>query len=39
MSSLAISLIVIGLITAGGLVGLVLQRILPERYTTRRPAT
>ena len=27
---------VTGLITAGGLVGLVLQRILPERYTTDR---
>jgi hypothetical protein len=34
MSSLAISLVVIGLITAGGLLGLVLQRFLPERYTT-----
>jgi hypothetical protein len=33
MSSLAISLVVTGLITAGGLVGLVLQRVLPERYT------
>ena len=34
MSSLAISLVVTGLITAGGLLGLVLQRVLPERYTT-----
>src|SRR5277367_1569561 len=34
MSSLAISLVVTGLITVGGLIGLVLQRILPERYTT-----
>ena len=34
MSSLAISLIVIGVIVAGGLLGLVLQRVLPERYTT-----
>ena len=34
MSSLAISLIVTGLITGGGLLGLVLQRVLPERYTT-----
>src|SRR5260370_12791986 len=33
MSPLAISLVVTGLITAGGLVGLVLQRVLPERYT------
>ena len=34
MSSLAISLIVTAVIAAGGLVGLVLQRVLPERYTT-----
>jgi hypothetical protein len=33
MSSLAISLIVTGVIVAGGVLGLVLQRILPERYT------
>jgi hypothetical protein len=33
MSSLAISLIVTGLIAAGGLFGLVLQRVLPERHT------
>ena len=33
MSSIAISLVVTGLITAGGLIGLVLQRFLPERYT------
>ena len=33
MSSLAISLIVIGVIVAGGLIGLALQRILPEHYT------
>jgi hypothetical protein len=33
MSSLAISLIVTGLITASGVLGLVLQRVLPERYT------
>ena len=32
-SSLAIALIVTGLITASGVVGLVLQRVLPERYT------
>jgi hypothetical protein len=31
--SLAITLIVVGVIAAGGLVGLVLQRVLPERYT------
>ena len=36
MSSLAISLIVIGLITASGVLGLVLQRVLPERYTMDR---
>ena len=34
MSSLAISLVVTGVIAAGGLLGLVLQRVLPERYTT-----
>ena len=33
MSSLAISLIVTGVIVAGGVLGLVLQRVLPERYT------
>ena len=33
MSSLAISLIVTALITASGVLGLVLQRVLPERYT------
>jgi hypothetical protein len=33
MSSLAISLVVTGVIVLGGLVGLVLQRVLPERYT------
>jgi hypothetical protein len=33
MSSLAISLVVTGVIVAGGVLGLVLQRILPERYT------
>jgi hypothetical protein len=33
MSSLAISLVVTGVIVAGGVVGLVLQRVLPERYT------
>jgi len=33
MSSLAISLVVTGLIAAGGVVGLVLQGVLPERYT------
>ena len=31
--SLAIALIVVGVIAVGGLVGLVLQRVLPERYT------
>jgi hypothetical protein len=31
--SLAIALVVIGVIAAGGLVGLALQRVLPERYT------
>ena len=31
--SLAIALVVVGVIAAGGLVGLALQRILPERYT------
>ena len=30
---LAIALVVVGVIAAGGLVGLALQRILPERYT------
>ena len=39
MSSLAISLIVTGLITASGLAGLALQRVLPERYTVDAPAT
>ena len=34
MSSLAISLVVIGVIVLGGLLGLVLQRVLPDRYTT-----
>jgi hypothetical protein len=34
MSSLAISLIVTGLITGSGVLGLVLQRVLPERYTS-----
>jgi hypothetical protein len=34
--SLAIALIVTGLITAGGLIGLLLQRVLPERYTTEK---
>jgi len=34
MSSLAIAVVVTGLITAGGVIGLVLQRILPARYTT-----
>jgi uncharacterized membrane protein YeaQ/YmgE (transglycosylase-associated protein family) len=33
MSSLAISLVVTGVIVVGGVVGLVLQRVLPERYT------
>ncbi|HEY6732406.1 MAG TPA: hypothetical protein VI256_01190, partial [Roseiarcus sp.] len=33
MSSLAISLIVTGVIVAGGVLGLVFQRVLPERYT------
>ena len=32
-SSVTIALIVTGLITGGGLVGLALQRVLPERYT------
>jgi hypothetical protein len=31
--SLAIALVVVGVIAAGGLVGLALQRVLPERYT------
>ncbi len=34
MSTLAISLIVTAVIAAGGLIGLVLQGVLPERYTT-----
>jgi len=34
MSSLAIALIVTALIALGGVLGLVLQRVLPERYTT-----
>ncbi|MBV9286992.1 MAG: hypothetical protein JO288_04080 [Hyphomicrobiales bacterium] len=33
-NSLAIALIVTGVIAGGGVVGLALQRILPERYTT-----
>jgi hypothetical protein len=33
MSSLSIALVVTGVIAAGGLLGLVLQRFLPERYT------
>ena len=33
-SSLTISVAVTGLIAAGGVLGLVLQRVLPERYTT-----
>ena len=33
MSSLAISLVVTGVVVAGGVLGLVLQRVLPERYT------
>jgi hypothetical protein len=32
-SSLAISLVVTGVIVLGGVLGLVLQRVLPERYT------
>jgi hypothetical protein len=36
MSSLAISLAVTGVIVLGGLLGLVLQRVLPERYTMDR---
>ena len=36
MSSLAISLIVTAVIAAGGLCGLILQRVLPERYTTEK---
>jgi hypothetical protein len=32
--SLAIALIVTGVITGGGVIGLLLQRVLPERYTT-----
>ena len=36
MSSLAISLIVTGVIVAGGVLGLVLQRVLPERCTADR---
>ena len=32
-SSLGIAAVVTGLITAGGLLGLALQRVLPERYT------
>ena len=34
--SLAAALVVTGVITGGGVVGLVLQRLLPERYTTDR---
>ncbi len=34
MSSLVIALIVTAVIAAGGLIGLVLQGVLPERYTT-----
>src|SRR5271166_1653845 len=33
MDSLTIALIVTGLISAGGVIGLTLQRVLPERYT------
>jgi hypothetical protein len=33
MSSLAISLVVTGVIIVGGVLGLVLQRVLPERFT------
>src|SRR5271157_5425073 len=36
MSSLAISVVVTGVIVAGGLVGLALQRVLPEHYTMER---
>ena len=36
MSSLAIALIVTGLITGSGVLGLALQRVLPERYTMDR---
>ena len=36
MSSLSIALIVGGLIAASGLVGLLLQRFLPERHTAER---
>ncbi len=36
MSSLAIAVVVTGVIAAGGLVGLVLQRVLPEHYTSDR---
>ncbi len=32
--SVAAALVVTGVITGGGVVGLVLQRLLPERYTT-----
>ena len=32
--SLAIALVVTGVIAGGGLVGLALQRLLPERYTS-----
>ena len=39
MSSLTIALVVGVLIAVGGLVGLVLQRLLPERHTAERPAT
>src|SRR5271170_7493659 len=35
-NSLAIALIVTGVIAGGGLVGLALQRLLPERYTSDR---
>jgi hypothetical protein len=36
MSSLVITLFVTGVIVLGGLLGLVLQRVLPERYTMDR---
>ena len=36
MSSLAIAVTVTGLITLGGVLGLALQRVLPERYTMDR---
>jgi hypothetical protein len=36
MSSLAISLVVTGVIAGGGVLGLLLQRFLPERYTMEK---